>query len=82
MNKKCYENAFNFFNFKDKAAIVTGAGNGIGKSIAVMLASLGANVMACDIEEDSVSKTADEIRNSGYEAISNYCDIKGVELPS
>ncbi len=39
MNKKCYENAFNFFNFKDKAAIVTGAGNGIGKSIAVMLAS-------------------------------------------
>ena len=75
MNKKCYENAFNFFNFKDKAAIVTGAGNGIGKSIAVMLASLGANVMACDIEEDSVSKTADEIRNSGYEAISNYCDF-------
>ncbi len=75
MNSKCYENAFKFFNFEGKAAIVTGAGNGIGKAIAMMMASLGANVMACDIEEDSVMKAVDEIRNEGYEAIAAYCDI-------
>lgn len=70
------QNAYNFFGFEGKAAIVTGAGNGIGKAIAYMLASLGAKVMACDIEEDSVMGAVEEIKADGYEAIGAKCDIK------
>lgn len=79
MNQKVMENACKFFGLEGKAAIVTGAGNGIGKAIAVMLAELGANVMACDIEADSVENTAKEIVAEGYEAISCPCDIKDLD---
>ncbi|MDD7016011.1 MAG: SDR family NAD(P)-dependent oxidoreductase [Firmicutes bacterium] len=79
MNQKVMENANNFFGLEGKSAIVTGAGNGIGKAIAVMLASLGANVMACDIEADSVANTAREITKEGYTAISCPCDITKME---
>lgn len=79
MNQKVMENAVKFFGLEGKAAIVTGAGNGIGKAIAVMLASLGANVMACDIEADSVKKTAEEITEEGFSAISRKCDITNLE---
>lgn len=75
IRQKMMENAYRFFGLEGKAAIVTGAGNGIGKAIAKMLASLGANVMACDIEGDSVAAAADEIVSEGYEAIHSKCDI-------
>lgn len=75
MNERIMENANRFFGLEGKSAIVTGAGNGIGKAIAKMLASLGAKVMTCDIEEDSVCATANEIVEEGYEAVSCKCDI-------
>ena len=79
MNQKVLENANRFFGLEGKTAIVTGAGNGIGKAIAVMLASLGARVMACDIEKDSVETTARELCAEGYEAISFPCDITDLD---
>ena len=79
MNQKVLENANRFFGLEGKAAIVTGAGNGIGKAIAVMLASLGAKVMACDIEEASVEATARELVAEGYEATSCHCDITNLD---
>ncbi len=39
-------------------AVVTGAGSGIGRSIAAELASAGASVVACDIDADSAAATA------------------------
>lgn len=46
---------------KDKVAIVTGAAQGIGKAIAELFSQNGAIVVLCDMLEDKVKKTAEEI---------------------
>lgn len=50
-------------NFKNKNAIVTGAGRGIGKAIALGLASKGANLILFDINEENLTNTAAEIES-------------------
>ncbi len=70
---------YDYFKLVGKTAIVTGAGNGIGKGIAQVLARLGANVVACDIEKESVEAVAEEIRGEGLEAIGLYCDVRKYE---
>ena len=58
---------------------MTGAGNGIGRGIAQKLAGLGANVVACDIEAESVRNTADEITLAGGVCLGLYCDVRKYE---
>ncbi len=50
---------------KDKVAIITGAGAGIGRASALRFASEGAKVAAVDLNADTVKAVADEIRKSG-----------------
>jgi len=79
---------------KDKVAIVTGAGQGIGKGIALALAKEGAKVVVSDISEkrndvvkevvvsDISEKRNDvvkEIQNSGGEAIAVKADVSNSE---
>src|SRR6516225_4505854 len=52
-----------------KAAIVTGAGSGIGRAIAQRLAEDGLAVAVLDLDERSAEQVADEIRQKGGEAI-------------
>lgn len=47
--------------FKDRVAIVTGAGSGIGRQIAVGLAREGARVVACDLSEAGIENLGAEI---------------------
>jgi NAD(P)-dependent dehydrogenase (short-subunit alcohol dehydrogenase family) len=54
---------------KDRTAIVTGAGGGLGRCHALMLASLGAKVVVNDMNAESAERVAEEIRSSGGEAI-------------
>jgi 3-oxoacyl-[acyl-carrier protein] reductase len=49
---------------KDKVAIVTGSGRGIGRSIAERLAQEGAVLVICDVDGDSATKTAQEIADT------------------
>jgi NAD(P)-dependent dehydrogenase (short-subunit alcohol dehydrogenase family) len=51
-----------------KTAIVTGAGRGLGKAIALRLCAAGANVAVNDIDPDTAAQTADEIRSLGGDA--------------
>ncbi len=60
---------------KDKIAIVTGAGSGIGRAIANGFAAEGARVAAADINLPAAQKTADEIRAAGGEAIAVGVDV-------
>ncbi|HVK93966.1 MAG TPA: glucose 1-dehydrogenase [Noviherbaspirillum sp.] len=53
---------------ENKVAIVTGAGSGIGRAIALSYAASGAKVAVSDIAEDSGMKTVDMITTAGGDA--------------
>jgi len=60
---------------KDKGAIITGAGSGIGKASALIFAKEGASVVVADINEEMGKETTDEILASGGKAIFIKTDI-------
>lgn len=60
---------------KDKVAVVTGAGQGIGRAIAVAFAREGAVVVALDHNAITVNATVEGIRQSGWTAISLVADV-------
>ena len=47
---------------RNKVAVVTGAGRGIGRAVALRLAQEGANVVVNDCHEDNAKKVAEEIK--------------------
>jgi NAD(P)-dependent dehydrogenase (short-subunit alcohol dehydrogenase family) len=61
--------------FTDKVAIMTGAGNGIGLSIAHAFAAEGALVVVADINVASGTKAEAEIEAAGGKAISVPVDV-------
>ena len=79
-------------DFKDKVAIVTGAGGGLGRSHALELSKRGAKVVVNDLggsvdgsggSSDAAEKVVEEIISSGGQAISNgssVTDDNGVKL--
>ncbi|OME87428.1 short-chain dehydrogenase [Paenibacillus sp. FSL A5-0031] len=58
-----------------KIAVITGAGTGIGKTTALRFAKEGAKVVVTDINFENVKKTADEIQQSGGEALALHHDV-------
>ncbi len=60
---------------KDRVAIVTGAGQGIGKGIVLELAKEGAKVVVSDINEKTMNETVEEIKKLGAEAIGVKADV-------
>ncbi len=54
-----------------RSALITGAGNGIGRAIALRFAAEGARVVVSDIDDAAAAKVAAEI---GANAITNHCD--------
>lgn len=54
---------------KDKVAVITGSGAGIGKAIATIFAQQGAQVVIADFNEDALTQTVSELTEQGYEAL-------------
>jgi 3-oxoacyl-[acyl-carrier protein] reductase len=60
---------------KDKKAIVTGAGQGIGRSIALKLAQEGADVVIAEMIPDTGAQTAKEVEALGRKALFFSVDV-------
>lgn len=60
---------------KGKTAIVTGGGSGIGRSVAVLYAAEGANVVVSDINEKEGQETVELITKQGGEAFFIKADV-------
>lgn len=65
--------------FKGKTAVVTGAGSGIGRSMALLLGKLGARVYASDLNGAAAIETAGEINSAGGEASGHALDVTDAE---
>jgi 3-oxoacyl-[acyl-carrier protein] reductase len=62
-------------NVQNKTAIVTGAGQGIGREIAVVLAECGVSIAAVDINTEGAEETASMVKKAGSEGRAFQCDI-------
>jgi 3-oxoacyl-[acyl-carrier protein] reductase len=62
-------------NCSGKNALVTGAGRGLGKEIALRLAQAGAEVAVCDVDIESAKNTTHEIESLGRKTIAFQADV-------
>jgi NAD(P)-dependent dehydrogenase (short-subunit alcohol dehydrogenase family) len=63
------------FSLLQKNAVVTGAGSGIGKAVALLLAKQGARVYAVDLNEGQALDTVKEIEAAGGTAFAHVVDV-------
>lgn len=65
----------NLFDLTGKVAVVTGAGDGIGKGCAEILAAAGAAVVVSDINAEKAQAVADAINAAGGKAVAQVCNV-------
>ena len=69
------EEATRLLSLVGSVAMVTGAGSGIGRAIAIRFADMGADVVLLDMDETGNAQTRAEMKKRGREAISVKCDV-------
>ena len=62
-------------SFKDKVAVITGAGSGMGRYLAVLLAKDGADVSVCDVNEETLNETVEMLRKYNVSVSSHLLDV-------
>ncbi len=60
---------------EDKRAVVTGAGAGIGRAIALELARRGNDVVVADVQSEAASAVAKEVESVGRRGVAVVCDV-------
>lgn len=63
------------FSLKDKKAVITGGGSGIGKAISVLFAQQGAEVHILELSLESAQNTVDEILAAGGKVQAHACNV-------
>ncbi|HJR45368.1 MAG TPA: SDR family oxidoreductase [Actinomycetota bacterium] len=63
---------------KDKSCIITGAGAGIGRAVALAFASEGAQVVVNDVDKSAADSVVTELTEQGVRAAANYDPIGSV----
>ncbi|MFP5468308.1 MAG: SDR family NAD(P)-dependent oxidoreductase, partial [Alphaproteobacteria bacterium] len=63
-------------NLSGKVAIVTGAGQGIGKGIAMVLAKAGADIVVGEMVQDRIAGTVAEVEKLQRKAIGVQFDVR------
>ncbi len=63
------------FDLSDKVVIITGASQGIGRTMATIFAESGANVVCVARSEKKIEELSMEIKSKGGLAIPAVCDI-------
>ncbi|MDR0887296.1 MAG: SDR family oxidoreductase [Candidatus Nomurabacteria bacterium] len=69
----------NLFDLSGKVAIVTGAGSGLGRRFAQVLAAAGANLALVDRNDDGLVTTEALVEGDGIEVFSAKCDVSDRE---
>ncbi|MCE5291512.1 MAG: SDR family NAD(P)-dependent oxidoreductase [Nocardiaceae bacterium] len=65
--------------FAHKVAVVTGAGSGIGRALALELAARGARLSICDVDADGLAATAEQVASRGAPVHTASVDVSDRE---
>lgn len=68
------------YDVADRSAIVTGAGSGIGRAVALLLAKNGAKVVVQDLSADAANAVVSEIEGAGGAAVAVVGDASATEV--
>ena len=63
------------FSLKNKSAVITGGGSGIGKAISLLFAQQGAKVHIVELNAEAAAATVNEITAAGGSALAHTCDV-------
>lgn len=64
---------------KNKVILVTGGGSGLGKSMAIRFAELGASLVIASRRKDVIVDTTSQIRKTGEECLGLQCDVRDMD---
>ena len=65
--------------FQDRVAIVTGAGRGMGRAVALRLAAGGARIVVNDLRQQDADHVAEELKSAGVDSLSVAGDVTKVD---
>ena len=64
---------------KNKVVLITGGGTGLGKSMAMRFAELGASLVIASRRKEVISEAASQIKEIGAEALGLQCDVRDTD---
>jgi NAD(P)-dependent dehydrogenase (short-subunit alcohol dehydrogenase family) len=62
--------------FKDRVAVITGAGSGFGREFAHIGARLGMKLVLADVQQDALDKVKAELEALGAQVLAQRCDVR------